>query len=282
MRHCNNPECNKALPLDSHHARRYCSTTCKRRAEYLRDSETIKASASKRYNDNRSEINRARSEEWHSNPRMRAEKAEYDRLRRAARKAAGIKRERTPETRAKNNKRQRDRRRDPVEGPRMRAVERAQYHSNIYRQLKVKMSGGVYKCLSRFGEGKEQIGAFSVDGDDSWFDYTKEVAVATLFSNTHKSEWLAAHGCTHALLVERDQRGVPIDYFTGVYELHHITPQHTFKGQIEDPSTRREAIRELWALDNLVLLHRDEHKAFHRKDNQPSGEGTESSKGDDE
>ena len=86
---------------------------------------------------------------------------------------------------------------------------------------------------------------------------------------------MIAHDYTHALTIERDGDGIPIDFF-GNYDLHHIKEQYTFKGRIEDPSTRREAIRELWALDNLVLIHKDEHKHYHSNDNQPSNQSTKS------
>ena len=89
---------------------------------------------------------------------------------------------------------------------------------------------------------------------------------------------MIAHGYTHALTIEGDGDGIPIDFF-GNYDLHHIKHQHTFEGRIADPSTRREAIRELWALENLVLIHKDEHKHYHSNDNQPSNQPTMS--GDD-
>ena len=168
----------------------------------------------------------------------------------------------------------REKRADPITGPIMRIADNKRYNS-IHGNLRSKLSGGINKCLNRFGEGKEQRGAFTLDGDDSWLDYTKEEAIATLFLVTHNAAWMIAHDYTHALTIERDGDGIPIDFF-GNYDLHHIKEQYTFKGRIEDPSTRREAIRELWALDNLVLIHKDEHKHYHSNDNQPSNQSTKS------
>ena len=287
MQTCKNPECNKPLPDRHKRGQRvlYCqvdeegnrSKKCRNRALYLRNGERIRAKQ-RRYGRTPEARAIRKAYEASKSPervaREKAEKAAKDKIWREACKAAGIKRVITPEQKEKNNRRMREKRADPITGPIMRIADNKRYNS-IHGNLRSKLSGGINKCLNRFGEGKEQRGAFTLDGDDSWLDYTKEEAIATLFLVTHNAAWMIAHDYTHALTIERDGDGIPIDFFNN-YDLHHIKEQYTFKGRIEDPSTRREAIRELWALDNLVLIHKDEHKHYHSNDNQPSNQSTKS------
>jgi len=286
VRRCENPECSKALPEGINPLAKYCpeSNRCRARAYYLRanNAEEIRTkhrryartpkgkAVRKAYEANKSPERKAREKAW---------KVAYDAVRRAARKAAGIKHIRPADYNETRRRKERAKRRDPIAGPHMRKVDRERYHSSVYTNISTKLGVGLRKCLNRFGEGKEQTGSFTVDGDDSWLDYTKEVAIAILFLVTHNAVWMRAHGYTHALTTERDGDGIPIDFF-GNYHLHHIIEQHTFEGRIADPSTRREAIRELWALDNLVLIHKDEHKHYHSNDNQPSNQPTISEEGE--
>ena len=275
MRECENPECNKLLKLDAPRNKRFCNKKCCHRADYLNNGDAIRAKALNFYHKNKGIINTKRAAE-NLTSEQRVKKAEYDR----ARRAAGITHNRAANHREVTNALNKANRKDPIKGPKIRASDREKYNTT-HGNMKSKISGGLYKCLNRFGEGKEQIGSFTIDGDDSWLDYTKERAMATLFLVTHNAAWMIAHGYTHALTIERDGDGIPID-FSGNYHLHHIKQQHTFEGRIADPSTRREAIRELWALDNLVLIHKDEHKHYHSKDNQPSNQSTKSGEMNDE
>lgn len=290
MRTCNNPECNEPIPESLRADAKYCEMKCSRRAYYLRgnNAEKIKAKQRRYARTTNGKAVRKAYEANKSPERVAKDKAEQSirgKAWRAARKAAGISRTTRlspAELKAyRQHKRrfQRAKRIDPIGGPQMRETDREHYHNSIHKNMSSKLGGGLYKCLNRFGEGKEQIGSFVIDGDDSWLEYTKEEAVATLFLVTHNEEWMIAHGYTHALTIERDGDGIPIDFF-GNYHLHHIKHQHTFEGRINDPSTRREAIRELWALDNLVLIHKDEHKHYHSNDNQPSNQATISEEGE--
>jgi len=160
-----------------------------------------------------------------------------------------------------------------------------EYSSDPWNNSFRKFYRMVHKMTERYQRlGKTRPVFFTKSGwDDSWMSgfESPEKWFEVLWDTEHNRQWMEAHGCTHRLTVERDERGFPVDYFyedgeprvwaqaVCRYHLHHIIRRAEFKDEMNaavdagDTETFKRLFNEANHPDNMVYITEHEHYKIH-------------------